>query len=57
MIAGLAIFSGALLPGLLAVGVAVLFFALRHIIDQQQVTDRRIRQIELELESKRGGGA
>jgi uncharacterized paraquat-inducible protein A len=57
VIAALAFIGGSLLPGLLAMGVAILFFALRRIIDQQQATAHRLRQIESELASRRGGSA
>ena len=46
-----------IIPSLLAVGVAILFFSLRRIIDQQQVTAHRLRQIESELASRGAGGA
>jgi hypothetical protein len=57
VIAALSLIGGALMFGLLAVGVAIIFFALRRIIDQQATTMHRLRQVESELESMRGGGA
>jgi uncharacterized membrane protein len=57
LIAGFAIIRGSLFVGFLGVGVAIVFFALRRIIDQRDSTSHRLAQIEAELESRRGGGA
>jgi len=57
LVMGWAIVSGSVLAGLLAISVAVVFFALRRIIDQQDAVSRRLHQIEVELQSRRGGSA
>ncbi len=44
-----AIFSGAILIGLVSIAVAVAFLALRHIVDHNQEIERRLRHIEMKL--------
>jgi membrane protein implicated in regulation of membrane protease activity len=55
VVAAVAVCSGAVFVGLLSVALAVAFFALRRIVDQNQETAQRLRQIEAAL-SIRGGG-
>ena len=57
LISGFAIAGRSLFAGLLGVALAIIFFALLRIIDQQDSTAHRLRKSESELESRRGGGA
>ena len=54
VVAAVAVISGGVLVGLLSVALAVAFFALRRIVDDNQETAHRLRQIEAAL-GIRGG--
>jgi len=52
VIAGLTFLEGLVLPGLLAIGVAILFFTLRRLLERQRATTERLQKLESELESR-----
>lgn len=55
--AGFSILNGGLPSGLFELGGAVLFFALRRVVEQQRNVDDRLRRIERLLKERREGSA